>query len=85
MKRLSPITPSAMLEIIPSSLAFPMDHLYSKLKNATGFYEMVERVGDMDWLYGCVQNDDMLFVLTSTSSRVSVRDIVSRSRDGVRG
>ena len=58
-----------------------MDHVYSKLKNATGFYEMVERVGDLDWLYGCVQNEDMLFVLTNTSSRVSVRDIVSRFWD----
>lgn len=85
MRRLSPISPAAMLEAIPSCMAFPMDFVYSKLKNAEGFLETVERVGELDWVYGCVQNQDMLFVLVNTTSRATIRDVVSRCRESGRG
>lgn len=83
MRRLSPISPAAMLEAIPASMAFPMDAVYAKLKGATSFVETVERVGELDWIYGCAQNQDMLFVLVNTTSRTTIRDVVSRWRNGV--
>ncbi|CBK23748.2 uncharacterized protein [Blastocystis hominis] len=74
---LSPISPAAMLEAIPACMAFPMDSVYAKLKNAKSFVETVERVRELDWIYGCVQNQDMLFVLVNTTSRTTIRDVVN--------
>lgn len=67
-----------MMEAIPACMAFPLDFVYAKLRNASSFVETVERVGELDWIYGCVQNQDMLFVLVNTSSRTTIRDVVSR-------
>ena len=85
-----PMSPAAMVMVLPTCNVVPMNAVYEKLKewcklrnimhSATGFVESAEKVSDVDWVYGCKQHGHILFVLLSTSAKVSMEDFLREDR-----
>lgn len=61
---------------IPTFLAFPLNSVYMKLKTASSFIEVAEKICDAHWLYGCKQKEHVLLMMIKTPQVMTVEEIL---------